>query len=230
MQTSVNAKPSTDWPTGVLWDMDGVLVDTGPFHYTAWRCTLENYGISLDRELFRHAFGMNNLATLTHFLGRRPSPEVLAEISDAKEQLFRQSIQGQVTPLPGVIRWLQQLQSHAVRQAVASSAPWPNIDALLDTLALRSYFNAVVSGADMPGKPNPSVFLEAARQLHVMPEHCIVIEDSIAGIEAARRAGMKTIAVTTTHAADRLGQADVIVESLNDLPAEVFECLLASPG
>jgi len=211
---------------GVLWDMDGVLVDTGHFHYQAWSETLSVCGMPFNHELFRSTFGMNNAGTLTTLLGQRPAPELLAEISDRKEQRFRQAMRGRVQPLPGVLDWLKRLKDAGFQQAITSSAPPANIEALVDELGLHSYFDTVVSGFDLPGKPEPTLFLEVARQLEVPPERCIIVEDAIAGVEAAKRAGMRCVAVTTTNPAEALQAADVVVERLDILPKDTFQRLL----
>jgi len=215
---------------GVIWDMDGVLVDTGEFHFPAWSQALSEHGIPFTRELFRTTFGMNNAGILTVLLGQVPPPELLAEISNRKEQLFRQAVRGHAQPLPGVLAWLGRLRAVGLRQAIASSAPPANIDALVDELGLRTYFDAIVSGSDLPGKPDPAVFLEAACLIGVPPERCVVVEDAVAGVEGARRAGMKCVAVTTTNPAQALKEADVIVERLDALPLDTFELLLAGCG
>jgi beta-phosphoglucomutase family hydrolase len=219
--------PYVPWNKGVIWDMDGVLVDTGEFHFRAWSQALPEFGIPFTRELFRATFGMNNAGILTMLLGRTPVPELLGEISDRKEQLFRQAVRGRAQLLPGVQAWLERLEAAGVRQAIASSAPPANIDALVDELGLRDYFDAIASGFDLPGKPDPAVFLKAARLIGVPPERCVVVEDAVAGIGAARRAGMKCVAVTTTNPARALKEADVIVERLDALPLDTFERLLA---
>jgi beta-phosphoglucomutase family hydrolase len=212
---------------GVIWDMDGVLVDTGEFHFPAWSQALSEHGIPFTRELFRTTFGMNNAGILEVLLGRTPTPELLAEISDRKEQLFRQAVRGHAQPLPGVLAWLERLRVAGRRQAIASSAPPANIDALVDELGLRTYFDAIISGFDLPGKPDPTLFLKVARLIGVSPERCVVVEDAVAGVEAARRAGMKCIAVTTTNPARALKGADVVVERLDTLPLDTFDCLLS---
>ena len=210
---------------GVLWDLDGVLVDTGEFHFQAWSGLLPEYGIPFTRELFQATFGMNNAGMLSTLLGQRLTPELLTEISDRKEQRFREAVRGRAQPLPGVLAWLERLKAAGLRQAIASSAPPANIDALVDELDLRAYFGAIVSGFDLPGKPDPALFLKAARLIDVPPERCIVVEDAVAGIEAARQAGMKCIAVTTTNPAHALKAADVVVERLDALPTDTFQRL-----
>jgi beta-phosphoglucomutase family hydrolase len=203
----------------VLWDMDGVLVDTAELHYQTWKQTLAVYDIPFSRQLFNEFFGMNNEQTLTGVLGRVPEPSFLQEISDQKEDIFRKSIHGQVELYPGVRKLLQELQRAGVRQAVASSAPQENIDALVNEFNIASFFQVIVSGCELKSKPDPATFLLAAERLGVNPQRCVVIEDALHGIEAARRAGMKCIAVATTHPVVLLSQADLVVNRINELNA-----------
>jgi len=211
---------------GVLWDMDGVLVDTGQFHFQAWSHVLPDYGLRMSRELFQSTFGMNNAGVVSTLLGRKPEPEFLVELGERKEQQFRQVVRGHIQPLPGARLWLDRLKAQGAPQAIASSAPPANIDVIIDELGLRTYFTAIVTGYDMPGKPDPTLFLEAARRIDVLPERCVVVEDAIAGVEAARRAGMRCIAVTTTNPAQALDGADMVVTGLDALPPDVFGRLL----
>ncbi len=215
-------KPIFDSICAVLWDMDGVLADTGELHFAAWSATLAEEGIPFDWETFRSTFGMNNTGILTTLLGRPPDPDYVLRISDRKEQACRQAMRGHIQLLDGVEMWLKRLQKIGCRQAVASSAPPENITALVDELDIGGYFDTLVSAFSMPGKPDPAVFLEAARRLAMPPERCIVVEDSIAGVEAAKRAGMRCIAVTNTNPRAALAQADMIVDSLADLPEDAF--------
>lgn len=211
---------------GVLWDMDGVLVDTGEAHYQAWEKVLSARGIAFSREFFRQTFGMNNTGVLTSLLGKDIEPGLVDEISDRKEEEFLGLVKGRVQPLPGVVSWLARLKEEGYRMGVASSAPPANIEALVNGLGIGCYFDALGSGVDMPGKPEPILFLEVARRIGIPPEACVVVEDAIAGIEAARRAGMRCIALTTTSSAEALAAADVIVDRLDDLPYDIFDCLL----
>lgn len=211
---------------GVLWDMDGVMVDTGQAHFQSWVNVLSEYDIPFSREFFRDTFGMNNAGILSILLGDRLTPELLAEIADRKEYLFREAVRGSVEPMPGVIPWLERLQEAGFRQGIASSAPVANIDTLVDELGVRARFDAIVSGVDLPGKPEPILFLKVAGMLHVPPERCVVVEDAVAGVEAAKRAGMSCIAVTTTSPSSALGTADIVVDRLDDLPPDTFQKLL----
>jgi len=206
----------------VLWDMDGVLVDDGEQHYRSWLETLTEEGIAFDRQKFQQTFGMNNRRTLEFLLGYTLPPEWVQEISERKEARFRELIRGQVQLAPGARTWLERLREAGCLQAVASSAPQANLDALIEELQIGEFFQEVVSGANLPGKPDPQIFWETARRLDILPACCVVVEDSLAGVEAAKRAGMRCLAVTTTNPRVALGQADVIVDDLRDLTLADF--------
>ena len=211
----------------VLWDMDGVLVDTGDFHFAAWKQTFEELNTAFDMEDFKATFGMNNAGILEWVYGKKPEPEKVAQVSEKKESLFRELIKGKAEPLPGVLAWLQQFQTWGIKQAITSSAPPKNIEVLVAELKIENYFDAIISGFDLLGKPNPDVFLKAANAIQVRPEKCVVIEDAIAGVEGAKRAGMKCIAVTTTNPASKLAKADFIVDRLKNMNKEGFLSLIA---
>jgi beta-phosphoglucomutase len=202
---------------GVLWDMDGVLVDTGEFHYQAWSRTLALFKIPFSRELFHETFGMNNWGILVRLLGHEPERELYTKISEQKEESFRKVIHGHARPLPGAVEALHYLKSKGIRQAIASSAPQENIDALVDELNLRDYFDAIVSAYHLAGKPAPDVFLASAKAIGIPPRNCLVIEDAVAGVAGAKSAGMTCLAVTNTHPAEKLRQADYVVDSLLQL-------------
>jgi HAD superfamily hydrolase (TIGR01509 family) len=169
---------------------------------------------------------MNNAGILEQIFGRKPTPEEVSEISDKKESLFRDLVKGKAKLLPGVLTWLKQFQAWDVKQAITSSAPPENIEALVAELKIREYFDAIVTGFDLPGKPNPDIFLKAADILQMQPKNCCVIEDAIAGVEGAKRAGMKCVAVTTTNPADVLNQADFIVAHLGEMSESDFLTLI----
>ena len=209
----------------ILWDMDGVLIDTGDLHYLTWKTALEELGHSFSKDQFVATFGKNNASTLEMLFGESPAPEFAAKITERKESLFREMIKGSARLLPGVHDWLEKFKEWGLRQAIASSAPVENIDVLVDELAIRPYFDAIISGADLPGKPDPAVFLKAARVVGVPPENCVVIEDAVYGVEGALAAGMKCIAVTTTNPAESLRDADVVLTDLAALNEEGLSAL-----
>ena len=211
---------------GILWDLDGVLVDSEEAHYQAWSETCAQYGIPFSREAFRRSFGMNNAGIVARLTGQVVAASRVAEISNYKEELFRRIIRGNVKILPGVELWLSHFRTAGLPQAVASSAPLANIDAIVDELGMRAFFATLVSGADLPGKPDPAVFLEASDRIGVPPKRCLVLEDSIAGVQAARRGGMKCLAVTTTNPRALLKDAHLTLDSLEDLSWQAISSML----
>lgn len=215
------------WPDAVLWDFDGVIADTGELHFQTWAKVLTGEGLAFSREMFIRGFGMVNAEAIPFWFGRAVPAARMADISARKEALFLQEARGRgpLLLLPGVKDWLSRLRSRGIMQAVASSAPLANLVALTEALGIARFFHSIVSAEHMPGKPDPAVFLEAARRLGARPGSCVVIEDSLHGVEAAVRAGMKCIAVTTTHPASALGRADLVLDSLESLTPEALQGL-----
>jgi HAD superfamily hydrolase (TIGR01509 family) len=213
-------------PRGVLWDLDGTLVDSEEHHWRSWRETMAGEGIALTYEQFRGTFGQRNDTILRKWLGDDTDPRRIERIGDAKEELYRRLVRMEgLAPLPGAADWVRRLRSEGWEQAIASSAPRLNIVAVLTTIGLAEDFDASVSAEDVnKGKPDPQVFLLAAERLGVPPARAIVVEDAAAGIEAARRGGMRSIAVTRDGARF---PADIVVCSLAELPPDAFRSLLA---
>jgi len=214
------------FPNAVLWDMDGVLADTSPLHFATWEHVLNEQSIPFDRQKFHMIYGLKNHDLLPFLAGKPMEPKWVERIAAQKELAFRQMLPGNLLPLPGVVDWLKRFLSWGCQQAVASSAPPENVEALVDELGIRQYFNALVTPGDLPGKPDPAVFLLAARQLNVSPQYCLVIEDSIPGVEAAKRAKMHCIAVTTTNPPEALTGADIVVETMAQLTEAQVKSLL----
>ncbi len=212
-------------PRGVLWDLDGTLLDSTEFHWLAWRETLASESRHLSFQQFSGTFGQRNDTILRNWLGADLSDEEVQRIGNAKEERYRQLVRAQgAQVLPGVRGWLDRLCGSGWRQAIASSAPRLNIDTILDALGISHYFSAIVSAEDvLRGKPDPQVFLVAAGRLSIPPAHCVVVEDSPAGIEGAHRAGMRAIGVRAPQAAPG---ADQFVASLDELPPDTFDRLL----
>ena len=211
----------------VLWDLDGTLVDSEEYHWRSWKETLDREGISITHEDFLASFGQRNDAILGKWLGKEADARKIERIGDAKEIRYRELVRLEgLSPLPGAAEWVERLHDQGWRQAIASSAPRLNVDAVLEALRLGGWFQASVSAEDVQaGKPDPQVFLVAASRLRTEPQACIVVEDARAGVEAARRAGMQSIGVGRN--AQSLG-ADFAAAKLSDLPADAFSSMLES--
>jgi HAD superfamily hydrolase (TIGR01509 family) len=212
----------------VLWDLDGTLVDSGDYHWRAWRETMRGEGLDLTYRQFLDSFGQKNDRILTMWIGEGVTPETIHRVGEAKEALYRElAVAGGLVPLPGAAKWIARLHENGWLQAIASSAPAENVRVMLGALGLARFFAAVVSAEDVTaGKPDPQVFLAAAAKLCVPPTACVVVEDAAAGVEAAKRAGMKCVGVSRTGVLP----ADVFVRSLVDLPADTFEELVRDAG
>jgi len=213
----------------VIWDMDGVLTNTNEFHFQAWREIYRRFSDDrqpLPRARFEAVFGMRNEETIPRLFGAdHGSAAFIETVSDEKEILFREMIRGRLRPLPGVLSWLAHFRGQGRSQAVASSAPRLNVEAILGELHLEPFFAAVLSGEEsprLPSKPAPDIFLEAARRLGALAAQCLVIEDSLVGVQAAKAAGMTCLAVTTTHPAAELAAADRVIDDFTDLPPQTL--------
>ncbi len=219
----------------VLWDLDGTLADTEALHFNAWQETLAAYSIEYPHATFLADFGRNNHEILTRLLGVNATPTAIVEVSRRKESIFRGLLPTFTVPvLPGVMNLLDELQAAGVRQVVSSSGTMANITATIAKLDLGDYFMALMSGYRLPrGKPHPALFLNSAAAVGVTPADCIVIEDSVAGVEAARRAGMASVAVGKLATSPNLtslltsvpGQPCLPVASLHDLSWPQLESL-----
>lgn len=215
----------TTLPRAVLWDMDGTLIDSGELHFVAWHATLRDEGHGYDRDQHTATFGMRNDAILRRLVDPNIGDADIVRIADAKEAHYREQVKtGGIELLPGVQTWLERLKTEGWRMAVASSAPPANLVAIMEALDIEQFFDAMVSGEDVPqGKPDPAIFLHAAERLGVPAGRCIVVEDAPAGVEAGRRAGMRVIGVGPNHAALI---ADRTVERLDQLPPDTFDQLV----
>lgn len=209
----------------VLWDLDGTLIDSRELHWQAWRESLAGEGFSLSREKFDASFGQRNDASLVAWLGPTAARADLDRIAGEKEERYRKLVRKRgVELLPGVEMWLGRLAAAGWRQALATSAPRLNVDASLEVLGIANTFATVVAAEDvMRGKPDPEVFLLAARRLAAPVYRCVVVEDAPAGIEAARRAGMRCIGVGPLYASLR---ADLAASSLAVLDEDAFDRVL----
>lgn len=210
----------------VLWDLDGTLVDSEECHWEAWRDTMAAEGVPITREQFQATFGQRNDSIVPRLMGGRADTQQVRRIGEEKEARYRRLVREQgLSASAGAAEWVKRLHEEGWLQAVASSAPGRNVEVVLEALGLAPYFQAVVAAEDVRrGKPDPEVFLRAATRLGLPPSRCIVVEDVAAGIEAARRAGMRSIGLSRCGAP--LG-ADIEAPSLDVLPPDSFRQLLA---
>ncbi|HEX7787459.1 MAG TPA: HAD family phosphatase [Methylomirabilota bacterium] len=187
--------------TAAIFDMDGVLIDSGAHHRHAWRALLAELGTEpAHPEHWRLTIGRPSEEAIPLLLGRRMSGAEARRLARRKRDLYQERAQRGLLPVPGVREFLDSLERHHVPRAVGTSASRWDAERLLDDLGLLRFFDVVVTADDvMLGKPDPEVWTQAARRLRVTPGHSVVFEDAPVGIQAARAAGMRAIGVTTAH-------------------------------
>jgi beta-phosphoglucomutase len=193
----------------VVFDMDGVLIDSGAHHRAAWRALLEELGEEpAHPEHWRLTIGRPSEEAVPLLLGRPISEYEVRRLARRKRDLYVDLARGGIVTVPGVSRFVADLARRKIPRAVGTSASGFDVDRLLAGVGLRRYFDVIVTADDVTyGKPDPEVYLLAAARMRVTPERCVVFEDSLVGVEAARSAGMRAIGITTAHTGEELVQA-----------------------
>jgi len=209
----------------VIWDLDGVIIDSADEHRRAWQRLAREEEIKFTDEDFWATFGKRNDDIIAILWGPL-SPEQVQLLRDRKEIYFRDLIRQTAAPLPGSMELMRSLHEAGYLQALASSAPIENIQLISEVLGLERYLTALVSGETVPhGKPAPDIFLKAAQQLHIEPSRSLVIEDAVAGVEAAHAAGMRCIAVAGNRDLPGLRKAELMVKTLLEVDVKRVQTL-----
>lgn len=202
----------------VIFDMDGVLADTGSIHFESWVKMAKEIGLEFTRDMFEETFGQQSPTITRKLVGPEVDNNLVKKWANLKEQYYREMLKNKLIPLPGVIRIIKELKSKGFKLGVGSSGPPENVVLLLTKLKIKAYFDVIITAAEVKkGKPEPDVFLMVANYLKINPKNCLVIEDAPVGIEAAKRAGMRSVALTTTHNKEELIDANLIVSDLSDI-------------
>ncbi|MBI4627131.1 MAG: HAD family phosphatase [Candidatus Rokubacteria bacterium] len=200
---------------GAIFDMDGVLVDSGVHHRAAWRALLDELGETpAHHDYWRLTIGRPGAEAVPLLLGRAVPAAEARVLARRKHEHYLKLARDGVAPIAGVVEFVEALAARAIPRAVATSASRHDAHQLLERLHLRRHFEVIVAAEDVSrGKPDPEVYLRAARGLGLAPGACLVFEDSVVGVHAAREAGMTVVGVTTAHAEGELraaGAAHVI--------------------
>ena len=211
-----------------IFDMDGTLVDNMRFHGAAWQTMLRENGIETDaREFLVKTAGKTNREIIPNFF-KDATEERLLELGLRKEIIYRELFLPERRAIDGAIEFLEAAKTLGVKMALATAAPVTNMKFILDGLDLRRFFDAITTAADVShGKPNPEIFLTSAEKLDVTPKNCLVFEDAVGGFEAAHRAGMKSIGISTVNSIEDILRLDSVVEAKKDFtnltPQELIE-------
>ena len=209
--------------TAFIFDMDGVIVDSNPVHKIALKQFVGKYGKSLsEEELVNHIYGRRNQDWLTHIFGALPESELKA-YGEEKEALYRQLYERDIRPLEGLVEFLERVSRANLPRAIATSAPRANVDFTLEKTGTGRFFDTILDDSFVTrGKPDPQIYLKTAEALHMPPGNCVVFEDSLAGVDAARSAGCKVIGVTTTHGREELANTDLVIDNFVDLDPKML--------
>src|SRR5471032_404130 len=195
-----------DCKRGAVFDWDGVIINSAAQHELSWERLARECGKTLPENHFKRGVGMKNEVIIPEVLHWTAAPVEIRILSLRKEAIYREVVREQgMTALPGVESWLRVLRDEGIPCAIASSTHRENITTTLDVLGLAEFFSAIVTAEDVKrGKPDPEVFLTAARRIGVEPGNAVVFEDALVGITAAHAAGMRVVAVATTEPMDKL--------------------------
>ncbi|WP_439489274.1 HAD family hydrolase [Algoriphagus sp.] len=203
----------------VIFDMDGVICHTNPFHSIAFQQFFAKRNLNpTEEEYAAHMYGKNNGYILSHFLGRKIEGEELALLEDEKEGLFREIYKEEVNPIAGYMEFFEKLKSAEILTAVATSAPRANLDLIIGTLGIGHQMQSQLASEDVARhKPDPEVYLKSAAKLGVNPENCLVFEDSFSGASAGINAGMKVVGVLSSHTKEELPVCDLYIDDYRGL-------------
>lgn len=201
-----------------IFDMDGTIIDNMPVHIRTWLEMLSGMDIDVTSEEFlRRANGRTNGEIMRMLIDPAMTDDQVQALADRKEARYRELYGPQMETVTGFRELVQQAKAIGIKLAVATSAPRENVDFVLDGLGIRGEFDAVVDAEGIEkSKPDPEIFLTAAKRLGVTPAECVVFEDSYAGLEAARRAGMTVIALATTHEAEAFAELTYLDRIVGD--------------
>ena len=215
-----------------IFDMDGVIIDSNPFHKVALHQFCEKYGYHLTEEQLRNKiYGRTNKQWITNLFERELSPEELHLFAEEKEGLFRDLYQHDIKALAGLDQFLKKMNGQKLARAIGTSAPRSNVDFVMAKTNLSRYFPTILDDSFVEhGKPNPEIYLRCAAALGYQPNRCVVFEDSISGVTAGKAAGTKVVGVATTHTHEELAETDYIIDDFTDLdPAQLISILFKKP-
>jgi beta-phosphoglucomutase len=201
-----------------IFDMDGVIADNMGYHTKAWELFIRKYAPQLVIGDVTPHYGKTNADLMGYVFGRRLTASEVEEYGEEKERFYRELYAADMAPLPGLVKFLEELRADGLHAVVATSAPKSNVDFLLDGLKIRPLFDAVVDAGHVTrGKPDPEIYLKAASRVGCRPEDCVVFEDAAAGIEAGRRARMMVVGVATTLSSENLTGTALVIKDFREV-------------
>jgi len=214
-------------PFAIIFDMDGVIVDTNPFHKETINQFCKKYGFRLsDEELRSKIYGRTNREWITNLFGTL-TEEQLQAYAFEKEQLFRDVYAQHIKPVEGLLSFLDLLEQNNITRSIATSAPRANVDFVLKGIGIGKYFDIILDESMVThGKPHPEIYLKSAQAIGLPNNQCIVIEDSLSGIQAGKASGSKVIGITTTHLKDEMSNTDLVIDNFKNLTLNKLASLI----
>jgi HAD superfamily hydrolase (TIGR01509 family) len=211
-----------------VFDMDGVIVDTNPYHKITLRQFAEKYGYTLsEEELIKKIYGRTNKEWIPNLFGRAMSSEEVSRFGEEKEQLFRDLYEKDIVEVAGLTTFLDQAMQLNIQMAIGTSAPRSNVDFVLKHTGIEKFFPVILDESHVThGKPNPEIYINCAAALNFPPAQVIVFEDSLSGVAAGLAAGCHVVGIATTHTSEELGTKVTMKDFTELSPAEIIERLL----
>ncbi len=207
------------FPEAVIFDLDGTLIDNNSYHIEAWKVFYDKIGKPFSKEEYmQNINGRINSDIFNYIFNTTLSADEIDLYSTEKEALYRELYQPHIKPINGLIDFLEELEKEKIPKAIATSGLTPNINFMFEHVPIKKYYADVIDASQISkGKPHPEIFLKAAAAVKANPENCVAFEDSVAGIRSAKAAGMKVIALTTTHTAQDVKEADLIIKDYTEI-------------
>lgn len=212
----------------VIFDMDGVICHTNPYHTKAYQSFFAKRGLyPTEDEFVQHMYGKNNKYILNHFLGREIVGQEFVDLENEKEELFREIYADEITPISGFLEFLESLKEAGFKTGVATSAPKSNLVLIMESLGFKSKMESILASENVSQhKPDPEVYLKSAKNLSVSPDNCVVFEDSFSGVSAAINAGMQVVGVLSSHSKDELPPCRLYIENYHTISVDQIKELL----
>jgi beta-phosphoglucomutase family hydrolase len=207
------------FPEAVIFDLDGTLINNNSYHIEAWKVFYNKIGKPFSKEEYtKNINGRINRDIFNYIFNTTLSPDLIEEYSNEKEALYRELYKPHIKPINGLIDLLDELEKEKIPKAIATSGLAPNINFMFEHVPIKKYYAGVIDASQITkGKPHPEIFLKAADAVNANPQNCVAFEDSVAGIRSAKAAGMKVVALTTTHTAEDVHEADLIIKDYTEI-------------
>ena len=207
------------FPEAVIFDLDKTLIDNNAYHIKAFQAFYDKIGKPFTVEEYKqHINGRVNREIFDYVFNTTLSPEQSEAYTNEKEALYRELYAEHIKPIDGLINFLEELEKAKIPKAIATSGIIPNINFMFEHVPIKNYFYSVIDSTQIAqGKPHPEIFLKAAISVNAVPSECIAFEDSVAGIRSAKAAGMKVVVLTTTHTAEEVKEADLVIKDYTEI-------------